>query len=359
MKRALIMAGGTGGHVVPALTLAKALSERGVEVHWLGTPRGIENTLVPKAGYPLHHIKVSGLRGNGAAGWLKAPYKLWAAIAEARKVIQTLKPGIVIGLGGFASGPGGVAAKLVGVPLVIHEQNAIAGLTNKCLARLATRTYAAFPGAFPGKRDVSVVGNPVRDDIERVGRTPREAAFYVGRPLRVAVTGGSLGAKALNEVVPQALGQLAPDVRPEVRHQAGRDKRAVTSEAYAAAGVEADVVEFIDDMAALYAWADLMICRSGALTVSELAAAGMPAILVPFPHAVDDHQAINAGFLADHGAAVMVRQNKLTPEALSEQLTALLVPYTLSTMARNARAQARLDAMACMAQQCMEIGFEQ
>ncbi|MCM2131044.1 undecaprenyldiphospho-muramoylpentapeptide beta-N-acetylglucosaminyltransferase [Larsenimonas rhizosphaerae] len=358
-RRALIMAGGTGGHVIPALSLARALTELGVEVHWLGTPRGIENTLVPEAGYPLHHVRVAGLRGNGAAGWLKAPFKLVAALHQARQVIRTVSPGIVIGLGGFASGPGGVAARLGGCPLVIHEQNAVAGMTNTLLSYLATRTYAAFPGAFKDRRGAIVVGNPVRNDIAMLGEPPREVADMTDRPLHLAITGGSLGAQSLNDTVPAALARLPDAKRPLVRHQAGRGKGDAARAAYEQAGIQAEVSEFVTDMAALYQWADVMICRSGALTVSELAAAGKPSVLVPYPFAVDDHQAVNARFLVDHGAAVMIRQSSLNDEGLATTLETLLSADVLADMAHKARAQAKLEAMTIMARDCMEIGFDQ
>ncbi|WP_262927390.1 undecaprenyldiphospho-muramoylpentapeptide beta-N-acetylglucosaminyltransferase [Phytohalomonas tamaricis] len=356
-RRALIMAGGTGGHVIPALSLAKALQAHGVEVHWLGTPRGLENTLVPQAELPLHHINVVGLRGKGVLGWLKAPFRLLRAINQARKIIDKLDPGLVIGMGGFASGPGGLAAWLMKRPLVIHEQNAVAGMTNKMLARFAARVYAAFPSAFPAERGVEVVGNPVRDEIALVGQPPRSAQQMRGRPLRLLVVGGSLGAKALNDCVPQALALLPEDLRPEVRHQAGRDKDAATRERYAAASINAEISAFIDDMAAAYDWADLIVCRSGALTVAELAAAAKPSILVPFPFAVDDHQRTNARYLTDADAARLLPQNEMSAAYLADMLKALLNPETLAAMAIRARGKARLDAMDIMAAGCMEIGF--
>ncbi|WP_043447966.1 undecaprenyldiphospho-muramoylpentapeptide beta-N-acetylglucosaminyltransferase [Halotalea alkalilenta] len=357
--RALIMAGGTGGHVIPALTLARALCARGVEVHWLGSPRGIENVLVPQAGIPLHHIQVAGLRGNGAAGWLMAPLRLSRAVRQAKRVIDELDPGLVVGLGGFASGPGGLAAWLERRPLVIHEQNAVAGMTNKALSRLAKRVYAAFPGAFPAARGAEVIGNPVRAEIAALGERPRLASEMSGRRLRLLVMGGSLGAVALNQQVPLALAELAPERRPLVRHQTGRGKLEATQAAYAQAGVEAECSEFIDDMAGAYDWADLIVCRSGALTVAELAASAKPSILVPFPHAVDDHQSVNARVLSDFGAAELIPQRQLGAQRLSGAITRLLEPETLATMAQAARSRAQLEAMEIMANGCMEIGFEQ
>jgi len=356
LERVLIMAGGTGGHVIPALSLARGLEARGVRVEWLGSPRGIENRLVPEADITLHHIDIAGLRGNGPAGWLSAPWRLSRAIWQARGVIARFKPDLVVGMGGFASGPGGLAAWLTRCPLLIHEQNAVAGMTNKALSRLARRVYAAFPGAFSGHAEV--IGNPVRPEIAALGETPRDEATLRSRPLRLLVVGGSLGAKALNDHLPAALSKLAPEKRPEVRHQAGRDKDAATRESYAAQGVSAEVSAFIDDMAAAYDWADLVVCRAGALTVAELAAAAKPALLVPFPHAVDDHQTANARVLLDVGAGELMPQAEITPAALAARLETLLVPDTLATMASRARANARLDAVDRLVAGCMEIDSE-
>lgn len=355
-RRVLIMAGGTGGHVIPALSLARGLAAQGVQVAWLGSPRGIENRLVTEAGIPLHRIAVSGLRGNGMAGWLLAPFNLARAVWQASRVIREVDPQLVVGLGGFASGPGGLAAWLARRPLVIHEQNAVAGLTNRALSRLARRVYAAFPQAFPGRAEV--VGNPVRDEIARLGEAPRRADEMAGRRLRLLVVGGSLGAQALNERLPEALARLPEAGRPEVRHQAGRDKDATTREAYREQGVEADVTAFIDDMAGAYAWADLVVCRAGALTVAELAAAAKPALFVPFPHAVDDHQTANARALVDEQAARLMPQQEMSAATLAECLASLLDPDTLATMAARARGSAHLDAVERLVAGCMETGFE-
>jgi UDP-N-acetylglucosamine--N-acetylmuramyl-(pentapeptide) pyrophosphoryl-undecaprenol N-acetylglucosamine transferase len=355
-RRVLIMAGGTGGHVIPALSLARGLAAEGVEVAWLGSPRGIENRLVPEAGIPLHRIAVSGLRGNGAAGWLLAPFNLTRAVWQAWRVIRAFDPQLVVGLGGFASGPGGLAAWLSRRPLVIHEQNAVAGLTNRALSRLARRVYAAFPQAF-GERG-EVIGNPVREEIAALGEAPRAAAAMRGRRLRLLVVGGSLGAQALNERLPEALARLPEGERPEVRHQAGRDKDGATREAYTREGVSAEVTPFIDDMAEAYGWADLVVCRAGALTVAELAAAARPALFVPFPFAVDDHQTANARALVEEGAAELLPQTDLTAATLADRLAALLDPDTLATMAARARACAHLDAVERLVAGCMETGFE-
>ncbi len=361
LDRVLIMAGGTGGHVIPALSLAGALRERGVRVEWLGSPRGIENRLVPAADLPLHQIDIAGLRGNGAAGWLAAPIRLMRAVAQARRVIRDFDPQLVVGLGGFASGPGGLAAWLTRRALIIHEQNAVAGLTNQVLARLATRAYAAFPGAFRKggtRREAIVIGNPVRAAIAGVGESPRRAGDMQGRRLRLLVVGGSLGAVALNQLLPEALAQLSGERRPEVRHQAGRDRRAATEQGYTAVGVEAEVSEFIDDMAAAYDWADLVVCRSGALTVSELAAAAKPSLLVPYPHAVDDHQTTNARYLVDAGAARLLPQSSLSATSLARTLDEVLDPDLLATMASAARGRAHLDAVERLVAGCMETALE-
>ncbi|MFN2409593.1 MAG: undecaprenyldiphospho-muramoylpentapeptide beta-N-acetylglucosaminyltransferase [Halomonas sp.] len=352
-RRVLIMAGGTGGHVMPALSLARALMAKGVEVEWLGSPKGIENRLVPDAGITLHTIAISGLRGNGIAGWLQAPLNLSRAVHQSRRVMSRFKPQVVVGLGGFASGPGGLAAKTLGIPLVIHEQNAVAGLTNRVLSRLATRTYAAFPQAF-GQR-AEVIGNPVRDDIAALGDHPRDSATMAARPLRLLVVGGSLGAVALNERLPAAIARLAVSQRPDIWHQAGKARDADTATLYAEQGVEARVEPFIDDMAAAYDWADLVVCRAGALTVAELAAAAKPALLVPFPFAVDDHQRVNAQVLVEAQAALCIIQSELTAERFNHELANLLTPDTLAAMAANARQAAYLEATQRLVDGCLAV----
>lgn len=352
-RRILIMAGGTGGHVIPALSLARSLKSQNVDVEWLGSPRGIENRLVPDAGIKLHTINISGLRGKGVVGWLKAPLNLSQAVLQARKVIRRFKPHVVVGMGGFASGPGGLAARLSRVPLVIHEQNAVAGLTNKVLSRLATRSYAAFSGALSDK--ACVIGNPVRDDIAELGKHPRSVSALSSRPLRLLVVGGSLGAVALNERLPPALAALPPERRPDVRHQAGKDRETSTAQAYVEHGIVADVSPFIDDMAAAYGWADLVVCRAGALTVAELAAAAKPSLLVPFPFAVDDHQRVNADVLVKAGAAICVVQSALTVEQLTHYLNELLNPEVLAEMASKARQVAYLEATERLTDGCLAL----
>lgn len=321
----LIMAGGTGGHVFPALALARLLREQHREVIWLGTRRGLEARVVPADGFAIEWLSVSGLRGKGPADLLKAPFMLVLSVWQALRIVSRHRPGVVVGLGGFVTGPGGLAAWLLRRPLVVHEQNAIAGFTNRCLARLARTVLTAFPTAFAGHARVRMIGNPVRADIAAL---PPPGERFAGRegPLRLLVIGGSLGARRLNEVVPQALAVLSQDARVPaftVRHQAGEKLIDAARAAYAQAGVTGEVTPFIADMGEALGWADLVVCRAGALTIAELAAAGIGAVLVPFPHAVDDHQSANARFLVDAGAARCLADGALTPALLASTLTGL------------------------------------
>ncbi|WP_353214332.1 undecaprenyldiphospho-muramoylpentapeptide beta-N-acetylglucosaminyltransferase [Salinisphaera hydrothermalis] len=317
----LIMAGGTGGHVFPALAVARELIARGASVSWLGTSAGIEARLVPAEGLTLHTIDVGGLRGKHLTTLLAAPTSMTRALWQARRVLKAVRPVLVIGMGGFASGPGGLMARLTGVPLLIHEQNAAAGLTNRVLARMARTVLQAFPNTFDAARHARTVGNPVRADILAL---PGPAERWAGRdgPVRLLVLGGSGGALAINERVPAALAQLDEARRPQIWHQAGRTLEAAES-AYAEHGVAGRVEAFIDDMAEAYGWADLVVCRSGALTVAELAAAGVGAVLVPYPHAVDDHQRANGQYLVKAGAARLIAQSELTADRLAKELTEL------------------------------------
>ncbi len=353
MTTVLIMAGGTGGHVFPALAVADVLRSRACQVVWLGTRRGIEARLVPAAGIPMEWVRVSGLRGKGLTSWLLAPLRLLQALGDAFGAIRRTRPDVVLGLGGFVAGPGGLAARLLGRPLVIHEQNAIAGLTNRILARFADTVAEAFPGSFAPGVGAVAVGNPVRRAIEAL--TAGAAERLPRAPRHLLVFGGSQGARALNRLVPAALAQLAPAERPAVVHQTGRDRRETTAGAYGALGVEADVREFIDDMAAAYAWADLAVSRSGALTVAELAAAGLPALLVPFPAAVDDHQTRNARYLADRGAALLLAEDGLTADRLASELRTLLGSddRALAAMAEAARRAATPGAAERLAALCL------
>ena len=348
----LIMAGGTGGHVFPALACAREFQARGYSVHWLGTPRGIENELVPQAGFALHLINVTGLRGKGRLSLLKAPLMLIKALMQARKVIRELKPVCVVGFGGYVTGPGGLAARLGNVPLVIHEQNAVAGTANRSLSSFAARICEAFPNTFAASNKRRTTGNPVR--VELFLETPRQA--LAGRKARLLVLGGSLGAEPLNKLLPEALAQLPVDVRPEVFHQAGKQHDEVTAERYRTAGVEAQVAPFIKDMAQAYGWADLVVCRAGALTISELAAAGLPSLLVPLPYAIDDHQSRNADYLAHEGAAFVMPQATTGAAEMAARLKEVLMqPEQLENMARTARRLAKPDATNTVVDICLEV----
>jgi UDP-N-acetylglucosamine--N-acetylmuramyl-(pentapeptide) pyrophosphoryl-undecaprenol N-acetylglucosamine transferase len=350
----LIMAGGTGGHVFPALAVADELRARGVPVVWLGTRNGIEARLVPQAGYPIEWLSITGLRGKSAKTLLLAPFRLVLACAQAFSVIRRRKPCAVLGMGGFATGPGGLIAWLMRKPLLIHEQNAIAGLTNRLLSHLATVVLQAFPNTFSNA--TQAVGNPVRKAIRELP-TPHDRIRKHHDALRVLVIGGSLGAARLNEILPQAIAEIAPGARPQIWHQTGPAKLEEAQRLYASHDVEARVEAFIDDMAEAYAWADVVICRAGAMTVFELAAAGIGSILVPYPHAVDDHQSANAAWLATTGAAIVKQQNELSSCWLADTLQRLTQNRdSLLNMAQAARKLARPTAAADVAGFCMQLG---
>ncbi len=350
----LVMAGGTGGHVFPALAVAERLRARGVAVTWMGTRNGLEATLVPKAGIPMEWIEVSGLRGKGLGRKLRTPLMLGRAFRQAGAILRRLQPPVVLGMGGFASGPGGMMARLLGIPLVVHEQNAIAGMTNRWLARFASQVLEAFPNTFPPARRASAVGNPVRESIATLPPPEERWADRNGR-LRLLVLGGSQGALALNQLVPRALALLSDDARPEVWHQAGGQLHEAAEAAYREAGMTARLTPFIEDMAEAYGWADLVLCRAGALTVAELAAAGVGAVLIPFPFAVDDHQTANARFLEQGGAALIRQQADLTAERLAATLRDLLGDRAHPLdMARAARRLARIDAAERVARACLD-----
>ena len=350
----LIMAGGTGGHVFPAIAVARELRGRGHDVVWLGTRQRIEARLVPAAGFPIEWIDIEGLRGRGAGGWLAAPFKLLRAVTQALAVLRRVRPAVVYGGGGFASGPGGLAAWLTRTPLVVHEQNAVAGLTNRWLARLAGTVAEAFPDSYPGRRDAVTTGNPVRREIAELPPPEQRFAGRSGR-LKLLVFGGSQGAAALNRLLPEAVARLPDAVRPMVLHQTGAAQLEATREAYRRAGVQADVRAFVDDMAGAYGEADFAVTRAGALTVAELAAAGLGALLVPYPAAVDDHQAKNAAFLVEAGGARMLRESELDADRLAGELLELLEDGrgTPLAMARAARAVAVTDAAERLAALCV------
>lgn len=350
----LVMAGGTGGHVFPGLAVAAALRQRDIPVVWLGSEGGMEQTLVPKHDIQFESISVSGVRGKGWKKKLRLPLDLGRAFWQARKVLKRLRPRSVLSLGGYAAGPGGLAAFWLRRPLVVHEQNSIPGMTNRVLAHLAQRVLTGFPGVFSGRG--RWVGNPVRAEISAL---PDPAERFAGRsgPLRVLVIGGSQGAAALNRLLPQTLAQMAPAERPEIWHQCGARMIDDARLGYRKAGIDGRVVAFIDNMAEAYGWADLVICRAGALTLAELTAAGVGSLLVPYPYAVDDHQTANARWLEKVGVAELLPESTLDADLLGARLRAFSADRgQLLRMAQAARGQARTDAADVVAQACLEIG---
>jgi UDP-N-acetylglucosamine--N-acetylmuramyl-(pentapeptide) pyrophosphoryl-undecaprenol N-acetylglucosamine transferase len=352
----LIMAGGTGGHIFPALAVAKVLRARGIAVVWLGVPGSMESRLVPAQGFPIEWLRVAGIRGKGALTWMFAPLRIAKAVAQAIGVLRRIKPRSVLGAGGYVSGPGGIAAWLMRIPLLIHEQNAIAGMTNRWLARMATQVLQAFPGSFGPKVHASTIGNPVREDIAALTAPGQRFAGREART-RLLIFGGSQGAQRLNAVLPQALALLAPDKRPQVLHQSGERGFDATRAAYADAHVEAEVLPFIDDMAKTYAWADLAVCRAGAMTVAELQAAGLGAIFVPLAVATDDHQTKNARVMVDVGAARLIQERDLTPARLSAVIAELGADRAkLLKMAEAARTARATDAASRLADLCIAAG---
>ena len=353
MKTLMVMAGGTGGHIYPGIAVAEALRAEGWRIVWLGNADRMEGRLIPERGYETAWIRFGALRGKGVMAKLLLPLNLLRGFWQALAAIRRTKPDVVLGMGGYVSFPGGMMAALTGRPLVVHEQNSVAGLANRVLVRVADAIVTGFPKVIQGSR---WLGNPVRADIVAL---PSPDARFADRdgPLRVLVIGGSLGAKVLNDTVPQALANMAESMRPTVVHQAGASQIDALRDAYAAAGIAGDLRPFIDDMAAAYADADVVICRAGALTVAELAAAGVASILVPLPHAVDDHQTCNARFLADRGAAYLLPQSELSAERLAGILRGL-DRRRLRDMANAARALARPNAAAEVAQLCRELAGE-
>jgi UDP-N-acetylglucosamine--N-acetylmuramyl-(pentapeptide) pyrophosphoryl-undecaprenol N-acetylglucosamine transferase len=355
----LIMAGGTGGHVFPALSIARNLQERGYRTEWLGTEAGIEAQVLAGTDIPLHCIEARGLRGKNLVSLLTAPFMILHAIKQAMRVVRKVKPCCVLGMGGYVTGPGGVAARLLGKPLLIHEQNAIAGFTNRLLARLAVRVMEAFPDTFAASKKVICTGNPVRKEIALIGDQPRSKSES-NDALRVLILGGSLGAVAINRLIPETLKALAHGARLEIFHQAGKNNLEQTLSAYAdceiAVNEQCKVVPFIDNMAAAYRWADLVICRAGAATISELAAAGRASILVPFPYAVDDHQTRNAQSLSEFGAAILMPQSSLDADKLASVLTRLMANRNeLNDMADKAKQTAKMNACDMVTNECIGV----
>ena len=356
-KKVLIMAGGTGGHVFPGLAVANELAARGFQVEWLGTEKGIESQLVPQANIPLNIIAIEGVRGRGLKGLLLAPLKIIRAIFAVRSLFKQIQPDLVIGFGGYVSGPGGFTAWLSGIPFFIHEQNAIAGTTNVILAKFAKQIFTAFPNVFAqGKW----VGNPVRKEIEQI-RAPQDRFDTELKTVNLLVLGGSRGAQAINELIPESLAKLQTlagvgDIDIRVRHQAGKGKDEATEKCYQQWGVTADVSAFIDDMVAAYNWAHLVVCRSGALTVSELSAVGVGSILIPFPFAIDDHQTANAQFLVEENAAILKQQRDLDALGLAKNIHELVSkPGRLLSMAVSARNRKKENAAAVLVDSCEEI----
>jgi UDP-N-acetylglucosamine--N-acetylmuramyl-(pentapeptide) pyrophosphoryl-undecaprenol N-acetylglucosamine transferase len=353
MSCVLVMAGGTGGHIFPGLAVADALRAHGWRVHWLGAPGGMEARLVPPRGYPFEAIDFGGVRGKGLLTLALLPLRLLRAFAQSIGVIRRVKPDVLVGLGGYITFPGGLMGVALGKPLLLHEQNSVPGMANRVLAGVADRVFTAFPGVLPKARRVRWVGNPLR---EAFTRWPDPAARFVGRdgPLRLLVVGGSLGARALNEVVPRALALIPPGQRPLVTHQSGAKQIDELRANYQAAGVEAELMPFIDDMARAYAEADLVICRAGATTVSEIAAIGAAALFVPFPHAVDDHQSANARFLTEQGAGWLIQQRDLSAEKLVEILQNTNRPALLA-VAQKAKVLEKTNAAEEIVAACQEM----
>lgn len=352
------MAGGTGGHVYPALAVARMFIEKGIEVRWLGTRKGIESRVVAaEKNIPLHYLNVEGLRGQGIKRLIMAPAKLIAAVWQALSFYRSIKPDLVIGMGGFVTGPGGLAAKLSGIPLVIHEQNAVPGFTNRVLARFAKKIFEAFPNTFPtgvwfGREKILATGNPVRSDICKLEHPEKKYQDRSGT-IRLLVLGGSQGAVAINELLPQALQLIDPKIRPQVLHQVGPNNLAAAKKGYQQRSLDAEIVPFIEDMAQAYEWADFAICRSGALTVSELQQAGLPAILVPYPFAVDDHQTRNGEVLEKAGAAIIVQQSKLNAETLNQLIRQMSDRKKLKSMADGAKASAIENSTGLVVEECL------
>jgi UDP-N-acetylglucosamine--N-acetylmuramyl-(pentapeptide) pyrophosphoryl-undecaprenol N-acetylglucosamine transferase len=355
----LIMAGGTGGHIFPGIAVADELKAQGWKVHWLGTAERMESTLVPSYGYEISYIKISGLRGKSLLSLLVAPFKLLNAYRQAKKLISSLNPDVVLGMGGYASAPGGLATSALKIPLIIHEQNAAAGLSNRLLARFASKICCAFPNAFNNKYNVNIVGNPIRSSITSKNIRNDKRSTATGMHKNILVVGGSLGAQVLNEIIPQYYASLVVDNEFNVWHQTGKNKQSKVVKYYSHASIAAGkikITEFIDDMAAAYQWADLVICRAGALTVSEIAMAATPAIFVPLPHAVDDHQTKNALYLVNRNAAKIMPQSQLNVKNLTTMITELFAdPETLNSMANNAYKAATFDATRQVANLCKQL----
>jgi UDP-N-acetylglucosamine--N-acetylmuramyl-(pentapeptide) pyrophosphoryl-undecaprenol N-acetylglucosamine transferase len=349
-KCALIMAGGTGGHIFPGLAVAEALRERGWRVHWLGTPGSMESQIVPPRGFAFEAIDFSGVRGKGLVTLALLPLRLLRAFWQSLQVVRRVRPDVLVGLGGYVTFPGGMMGVLMGKPLVLHEQNSVAGMANKVLAGVADRVFTAFPGVL---KKAQWVGNPLRAAFTR---QPEPADRFAARsgPLRLLVVGGSLGAKALNDIVPQALALIPEAERPQVTHQSGARQIDALRANYTSAGVQAELTPFIDDTAQAFADADLIVCRAGASTVTEIAAVGAAAVFVPFPFAVDDHQTTNASFLVEQGAGWLVQQSDLTPQGLAHMIQNIARSELLAR-AQKAKAMQKTSATREVVAACEEL----
>ena len=355
-KPILIMAGGTGGHIYPALAVADYLREKGFSLFWLGTSSGLEARVVPERGYQLLTINISGLRGKGLIRWLQAPVVICRGLFQSILILMHIKPAVVLGMGGFVSGPGGVASWIMRIPFCIHEQNAIAGMTNRLLAPLASMVMEAFPNTFAKRFNAKLTGNPVRAEIRNSARIHNPVNSGEKWPLRVLVLGGSQGSRKLNRIIPETLSIMPENIQIDVRHQTGDALYIDTKAIYRNLNHSARLEAFIEDMAEAYTWADIVICRAGAMTIAELSAVGIPSILVPYPYAVDDHQTLNARFLTDAGAAIAIQERDLTKEYLCRLLCNFSESRKdLETMGECARSVDKPDATEVIATLCMEV----
>ena len=354
-KRIVIMAGGTGGHVFPALAVAELLLEKDWHVSWLGTHKGLESRVIPENGIEIDWLSVAGMRGKGLKAKISAIFMLFKACLQALKVLRNRKPDVVLGMGGFVAGPGGLMAKLLGIPLIIHEQNRIPGTTNRLLARLANQVLEAFPGSFSEKIKAKCTGNPLRKAFHVALKNRHEPS---AGEIRILIFGGSQGAQILNETVPEAIAEFQKTGMAKqsvhIKHQTGTAMLSQVESQYRSLGINAETNAFIDDMVTAYQWADLVICRAGAMTVSEVAAMGVPAIFIPLPGAIDDHQTANARYLTDAGAGLLLMQNNLNPVTLAEYMTKALTQ--LADMSAAAHDCARLDATTVVAEYCIAEG---
>ncbi len=346
-RRIVIMAGGTGGHVFPALAVAEQLRKQGWSVSWLGTKKGLEARVIPAHKIDIDWLSVSGLRGKGIILKIKSIFSLVNACWQAFNILRVRQPDVVLGMGGFVAAPGGLMAKLLGIPLIIHEQNRVVGTTNRLLSTIANQILEAFPNSFSAKSNAITTGNPLRESfINLPSKPPRQTSS----PLKLLIIGGSQGAQILNEKVPQALALLA---NINVKHQTGSIMQQEVELSYQSLAIKAEVMAFIEDMKQVYQWADLIICRAGAMTVSEVAAFGLPAIFIPLPHAIDDHQSANARYLADDNAALILTQPQLTADNLAAAITK--ISTNLEMMATRSKNKARLDATEMVVNTCIAV----